>query len=143
MCRSTIWSCRRKHSTCLPQPSGVEFGGSSCRINRVPPFEKCSYNPGWPCRDLKDQMQKSRRQIADSRNRTGWRITRICCPPVIVFNCLVLLSQGGFGATENVDIRNIVLAQESATRAHHPSARLFQVFVGNLVLAPIPENGEY
>ena len=85
-------------------------------------------------------MPKSRLQITEARNRAIWRITRLCCLPVIVFNPLVLLSQEG--ATRSFDITRILRTQESATRVHHPDARLFQVFVSNFVPAPVSGNNE-
>jgi hypothetical protein len=56
--------------------------------------------------------------------------------PVIVFNCLILLSEKGFGTIPDVDIKNIVVAQDVAVRAHNPDARLFQVFLPDFVPEP-------
>jgi hypothetical protein len=61
--------------------------------------------------------------------------------PVIVFNCLILLSEEGFGTIPDVDIKNIVVAQDIAVRAHNPNARLFQVFLPDFV--PEPKHSEY
>jgi hypothetical protein len=46
---------------------------------------------------------------------------------------LVLFTQAGFGTTSEVDIKAIVVGQCDAVRARHPDAKLFQVFVHNLV----------
>jgi hypothetical protein len=64
--------------------------------------------------------------------------------PVIVFNCRILFSEGGFGTTADVDIRNIVAAQDIAVRTHNPDARLFQVFLPGLVpeAKPFEDSGD-
>jgi hypothetical protein len=61
--------------------------------------------------------------------------------PVIVFNCLILFSEEGFGTTPDVDIKNIVVAQNIAVLAHNPDARLFQVFLPDF--APEPKLSEH
>jgi hypothetical protein len=56
--------------------------------------------------------------------------------PVIVLNCLILFPDEKFGTTPDVDIKNVVLAQDIAVRAHNPDARLFQVFLPDCVPEP-------
>jgi hypothetical protein len=61
--------------------------------------------------------------------------------PVIVVNCLILLSEEAFGTIPGVEIKNIVAAQDIAVRTHNPSAKLFQVFLPDFV--PEPKISEY
>ncbi|HSY98378.1 MAG TPA: hypothetical protein VK788_02695 [Terriglobales bacterium] len=79
---------------------------------------------------------KARRQIDEWRNEVGWRIARNCFLPVLVFNCLILSSKDGLANSTDVDIRNVIAAQDRTVREHNPDAKLFQVFVPGLVPDP-------
>lgn len=75
---------------------------------------------------------KDRYQIDESRKRIGWPVIGVLLP-VIAMNCLILFPDERFGTSPGVDVKNIVLAQDTAVRAHNPDARLFQVFLPDFV----------
>jgi hypothetical protein len=71
---------------------------------------------------------KVRGQVDFTLEALRW-LTLRCFLPVL----LVLFTQEGFGTTPDVDIKAIVVGQYGAVRAGNPDAKLFQVFVHNLV----------
>jgi hypothetical protein len=66
----------------------------------------------------------------------NWRAFLIC----FLLVGLTLVAPAGFGTTAEVNIQAAVVGQYGTVRAHYPDAKLFQVFVHNLV--PEPNSSE-
>jgi hypothetical protein len=66
----------------------------------------------------------------------SWLALSMCFLLVV----LTLVAPAGFATTAEVNIQAIVVGQYGTVRAHYPDAKLFQVFVHNLV--PEPNSSE-